>query len=73
MMVEGEATEQTWNLVEVRRPAPTEEVVAGGLDAAKPFIEQLMRPQSTSGRAGCQAGHGVPRIPSTTRTTCTPP
>ncbi|GAB7004313.1 polyribonucleotide nucleotidyltransferase [Nocardioides sp. AN3] len=47
MMVEAEATEQTWDLVTNRgKQAPTEEVVAGGLDAAKPFIKQLCEAQS---------------------------
>jgi polyribonucleotide nucleotidyltransferase len=46
MMVEAEATEQTWNLVESGTQAPTEEIVAGGLDAAKPFIKQLVEAQS---------------------------
>jgi len=46
MMVEAEATEQTWNLVESGTQAPTEEIVAGGLDAAKPFIKQLCEAQS---------------------------
>src|ERR1700760_1711695 len=41
MMVEAEATEQTWDLVRSGTQAPTEEIVAGGLDAAKPFIKQL--------------------------------
>jgi polyribonucleotide nucleotidyltransferase len=45
MMVEAEATEQTWDLVRSGRQAPTEEVVAGGLDAAKPFIRQLCEAQ----------------------------
>ena len=43
MMVEAEATEQTCDLVRSGAQAPTEEVVAGGLDAAKPFIKQLVR------------------------------
>ena len=43
MMVEAEATEQTWNLVQAGAQAPTEEVVAGGLDAA--------RRSSSSGRS----------------------
>src|SRR6266540_6669940 len=34
MMVEAEATESTWNLVQSGTQAPTEAVVAGGLDAA---------------------------------------
>jgi polyribonucleotide nucleotidyltransferase len=46
MMVEAEATEQTWNLVQSGTQAPTEEIVAGGLDAAKPFIKQLVEAQS---------------------------
>ncbi|WP_344152867.1 polyribonucleotide nucleotidyltransferase [Nocardioides koreensis] len=41
MMVEAESTLQTWNLVQSGTQAPTEEIVAGGLDAAKPFIKQL--------------------------------
>ena len=45
MMVEAEATEQTYALVQSGSQAPTEEVVAGGLDAAKPFIKQLVEAQ----------------------------
>jgi polyribonucleotide nucleotidyltransferase len=46
MMVEAEATEQTWGKVRSGAQAPTEEVVAGGLDAAKPFIKQLCDAQA---------------------------
>jgi polyribonucleotide nucleotidyltransferase len=46
MMVEAEATEETWHLVQSGVQAPTEEVVAGGLDAAKPFIKQLCEAQA---------------------------
>jgi len=46
MMVEAEATEQTFSLVRSGTQAPTEEIVAGGLDAAKPFIKQLCEAQS---------------------------
>ncbi|HYH34710.1 MAG TPA: polyribonucleotide nucleotidyltransferase, partial [Nocardioides sp.] len=45
MMVEAEATEGTIDLVRNGAQAPTEEVVAGGLDAAKPFIKQLVEAQ----------------------------
>jgi polyribonucleotide nucleotidyltransferase len=41
MMVEAEATEQTVDLVAAGAQAPTEEVVASGLDAAKGFIRTL--------------------------------
>jgi len=46
MMVEAEATPETWNLVRSGRTAPTEEVVAEGLEAAKPFIKALCEAQS---------------------------
>ncbi|MGV1035851.1 MAG: polyribonucleotide nucleotidyltransferase [Candidatus Nanopelagicales bacterium] len=46
MMVEAEATEQTVELIAGGAQAPTEEVVAAGLDAAKPFIAELCRAQS---------------------------
>jgi polyribonucleotide nucleotidyltransferase len=47
MMVEAESTEQTWDLVKNQgKQAPTEEVVAGGLEAAKVFIKQLVEAQA---------------------------
>src|SRR5690242_15863509 len=47
MMVEAEATESSWALVKGDDVAPpTEEVVAQGLEAAKPFIAELCRAQS---------------------------
>ncbi|MDZ5620750.1 polyribonucleotide nucleotidyltransferase [Nocardioides sp. HM23] len=46
MMVEAEATESAWTLVQDGVQAPTEEVVAGGLDASKPFIKQLVEAQA---------------------------
>ena len=45
MMVEAESTANTWNLVRAGRTAPTEEVVAEGLEAAKPFITALCQAQ----------------------------
>ena len=45
MMVEAEAPEQAWNLIQGGKQAPTEEIVASGLDAAKPFIKQLVEAQ----------------------------
>lgn len=41
MMVEAEGTENTLDLVAAGAQRPTEEVVAAGLDAAKPFIRVL--------------------------------
>jgi polyribonucleotide nucleotidyltransferase len=46
MMVEAEATEHTVALVAGGAPAPTEEVVASGLEASKPAIRELCRAQS---------------------------
>lgn len=45
MMVEAESTESTWNLVKNGTQAPTEEVVAEGLEAAKKFIRVLCEAQ----------------------------
>ncbi|HEY3090465.1 MAG TPA: polyribonucleotide nucleotidyltransferase [Jatrophihabitantaceae bacterium] len=46
MMVEAEATEHTIELVAGGATRPTEEVVAEGLEAAKPFIAELCRAQA---------------------------
>ncbi|MDO5698581.1 MAG: polyribonucleotide nucleotidyltransferase, partial [Dermatophilus congolensis] len=47
MMVEAESTDSTWNLVNSEgKQAPTEEVVAEGLEAAKKFIAVLCKAQS---------------------------
>jgi len=47
MMVEAEATDNSWNLIkEQGATAPTEEVVAEGLEAAKPFIKALCEAQA---------------------------
>ncbi len=45
MMVEAEATEAAVGLVAGGAQAPTEEVVAAGLEAAKPFIRALCQAQ----------------------------
>lgn len=47
MMVEAESTESTWDLVKNQgKTAPTEEVVAEGLEAAKGFIRTLCDAQA---------------------------
>jgi polyribonucleotide nucleotidyltransferase len=45
MMVEAEATSKTIELIKGGAKAPTEEIVAAGLDAAKPFIKTLCEAQ----------------------------
>jgi polyribonucleotide nucleotidyltransferase len=46
MMVEAEATDNAIDKIKTGAQAPTEEVVAEGLEAAKPFIAELCRAQS---------------------------
>lgn len=46
MMVEAEATEGSWNLIQGGAVKPSEEVVAQGLEAAKPFIRELVAAQT---------------------------
>ena len=46
MMVEAEATEHVVGLVGSGSAAPTEDIVASGLEAAKPAIKELCRAQS---------------------------
>ncbi|HET6531623.1 MAG TPA: polyribonucleotide nucleotidyltransferase [Actinoplanes sp.] len=46
MMVEAEATPHAVKLIQAGATAPTEEIVAGGLEAAKPAIRELCRAQS---------------------------
>lgn len=46
MMVEAESTETAWDLIRGGAEAPSESIVATGLDAAKPFIKQLCDAQS---------------------------
>ncbi|KUF08177.1 polyribonucleotide nucleotidyltransferase [Leucobacter sp. G161] len=45
MMVEAEATEDSWNLIKAGATRPDEAIVAQGLDAAKPFLKQLVKAQ----------------------------
>jgi polyribonucleotide nucleotidyltransferase len=66
MMVEAEATPATVSLVAAGSTAPTEEVVAEGLEAAKPFIKAL---SPTSPRARRSRSPSSPST-SITRTTC---
>ena len=54
MMVEAEATERTIELVAGGATAPTEEVVAQGLDASKKFIKALCDAQSELANAAAK-------------------
>jgi polyribonucleotide nucleotidyltransferase len=60
MMVEAEATENTIDLVAGGATKPTEEVVASGLEAAKPFIAALCRAQSELAAAAAKETREFP-------------
>ena len=45
MMVEAEATEGSWDLIQAGATKPSEEIVAQGLEAAKPFLMSLVAAQ----------------------------
>src|SRR5947208_1424365 len=62
MMVEAEATEKTTELVAGGATAPTEEVVAQGLEAAKPFIKVLCEAQSALAETAAQPDAEFPRF-----------
>ncbi|NIZ91847.1 polyribonucleotide nucleotidyltransferase [Kineococcus rubinsiae] len=64
MMVEAEATEGSWNLIkEQGQTAPTEEVVAAGLEAAKPFIAELVRAQAEVAATAAKPTAAFPTFP----------
>jgi polyribonucleotide nucleotidyltransferase len=46
MMVEAEATENSWDLIQAGATKPSEDVVAQGLEAAKPFLKTLVEAQA---------------------------
>jgi polyribonucleotide nucleotidyltransferase len=46
MMVEAEATEGSWNLIQGGAVKPNEAIVAQGLEAAKPFLAKLVKAQA---------------------------
>ncbi len=62
MMVEAEATEGTIGLVAGGAQAPTEEIVAAGLESAKPFIAELCRAQSALAEVAARPSREFPRF-----------
>ncbi len=63
MMVEAEATENVIELVEGGAQAPTESVVAEGLEAAKPFIAALCTAQQELADAAAKPTGDYPVFP----------
>ena len=70
-MVEAESTEHTLDLVADGKTAPTEDIVAAGLEAAKPFIRALCDAQAELA-ASSRKPRPSSRSSSTTPTRCTP-
>ncbi|MEO3810080.1 polyribonucleotide nucleotidyltransferase [Sphaerisporangium sp. B11E5] len=60
MMVEAESTRDTLKLVAEGAVAPTEETVAEGLEAAKPFIKVLVEAQSKIAEAAAKETQQFP-------------
>ncbi|MBF6165764.1 polyribonucleotide nucleotidyltransferase [Streptomyces gardneri] len=63
MMVEAEATENVITLIEGGAQAPTEAVVAEGLEAAKPFIARLCRAQQDLAELAAKPTEEFPLFP----------
>ncbi|MEK9664435.1 MAG: polyribonucleotide nucleotidyltransferase, partial [Candidatus Nanopelagicales bacterium] len=63
MMVEAEATDETINLVAGGATAPTESVVADGLEAAKPFIRALCEAQQKLAETAAKPVSEFPLFP----------
>jgi polyribonucleotide nucleotidyltransferase len=64
MMVEAEGTEQMADLIAAGAQAPTEEVVAQGLEAAKPFIRALCEAQAALAAAAAKETAAFPTFPA---------
>ncbi len=47
MMIEAEATDNAWDLIQGGAIKPNEQVIAEGIEASKPFIKQLVEAQAS--------------------------
>jgi len=64
MMVEAEATGNVLELIAEGQQAPTEEVVATGLEAAKPFIKALCEAQARLAEVAAKETREYPTYPA---------
>ncbi|WP_029288894.1 polyribonucleotide nucleotidyltransferase [Cellulomonas sp. HZM] len=63
-MIEAEAPEKSWNLIKDEgAQAPTEEIVAQGLEAAKPFIKVLVEAQAELASKAAKETQVFPTFP----------
>jgi polyribonucleotide nucleotidyltransferase len=69
MMVEAEATEGAWDLIKAGATKPDETVVAQGLEAAKPFLKQLIKAQQEIADQAAKAIQEFPLFPPYTQET----
>jgi polyribonucleotide nucleotidyltransferase len=69
MMVEAEATEGSWDLIKAGATKPDETIVAQGLEAAKPFLKQLINAQLEIARQAAKAIQEFPLFPPYTQET----
>jgi polyribonucleotide nucleotidyltransferase len=63
MMVEAEATEGSWELIRSGAIKPDEAVVAQGLEAAKPFLSQLIKAQQSLAEQAAKPVQEFPLFP----------
>jgi len=62
-MIEAEAPEGAWNLIQGGATAPSEEVVAAGLEAAKPFLRELCLAQARLAEQAAKETQEFPLFP----------
>ncbi len=62
-MIEAEAPEGAWNLIQTGATAPSEEVVAAGLEAAKPFLRELCLAQARLAEQAAKETQEFPLFP----------
>ena len=60
MMVEAEATDTSWDLIQAGAVKPDESVVAEGLEAAKPFLKQLVEAQEKMAKTAAKEVQDYP-------------
>jgi polyribonucleotide nucleotidyltransferase len=60
MMVEAEATDTSWELIQAGAIKPDESVVAEGLEAAKPFLKQLVEAQEKMAKTAAKEVQDYP-------------
>jgi polyribonucleotide nucleotidyltransferase len=69
MMVEAEATESSWDLIKAGATKPDEAVVAQGLEAAKPFLKELIKAQQSLAAQAAKPIAEYPLFPPYTQET----